>query len=46
MSVPQIVPTIKIITSTASSVRISIDKFIEAQREMEAEASSLLQKKS
>ena len=46
MAVPQMVPTVKIVTSTASSVRISIDKFIEAQREMEAEASSLLQKKS
>ena len=46
MAVPQMVPTIEIVTSTASSIRISIDKFIEARREMEVEASSLLQKKS
>ena len=54
-AVPQVVPTVKIVTSSASSativdeekysefVRISIDKLLEAQREMEAEASSLLQ---
>ena len=56
-AVPQVVPTVKIVTNTASSativdeekysefVRISIDKLLESQREMEAEASSLLQKK-
>jgi len=56
-AVPQVVPTVKIVTSTASSativdeekysefVRISIDKLLEAQKEMETEASNLLQEK-
>ena len=56
-AVPQVVPTVKIVTSTASSativdeekytqfVKISIDRLLEAQREMEEDASTLLQEK-